>query len=86
MHRENTYTKAVTIEKDMGHEYTISVPFWGDTMSLKHKCRMVLRKEMLKLDPHQSLFQMVPRLSLPSIIVKYLLFNVPDLDHINIKM
>ena len=39
-------------------------------------CREVIRKHLLKLDPHSNLFVRIPELTLPSALNKYLLFNV----------
>ena len=38
-------------------------------------CRAVVRRHLLKLDPHENLFLRIPRLGLPSLLVKYLLFD-----------
>ena len=51
---------------------------------LKHICRDTIRKHLLDLDPHQHLFYRVPQLGLPSILVRYLLYNMSldnDDDH-----
>ena len=36
----------------------------------------MIRKHLLKLDPHQHLFKRVPKLGLPSALSRYLLYNV----------
>ena len=44
-------------------------------MNLKHICREVIRKHLLEQDPHQHLFDRVPRLGLPPALNRYLLFK-----------
>ena len=43
---------------------------------LKHICRRMIRKHLLKLDRHRNLFVNIPQLGLPSIITEYLLYGV----------
>ena len=43
--------------------------------TLYHICREAIRKHLLKLDPHENLFFRIPGLGLPSLLVKYLLFD-----------
>ena len=55
-------------------------------LSLKHLCREAIRKHLLKLDPHTHLFGRVPRLGLPSLVTKYLLYDMSlddDIDNSN---
>ena len=42
---------------------------------LKHMCREVIRKHLLELDEH-NLFHRIPKLGLPSLLTKYLLYHV----------
>ena len=46
-----------------------------DQLDLKHLCRLVIRKHLLSVDPHEHLFGRIPRLGLPKPLSKYLLFN-----------
>ena len=43
---------------------------------LKHLCREAIRKHLLHLDLHQSLFNRIPLLGLPKPLVQYLLYNM----------
>lgn len=43
---------------------------------LKHLCRDAIRKHLIELDPHQHLFGRIPQLGLPSLLTRYLLYNV----------
>ena len=43
---------------------------------LSDLCRDLIRKHLLKLDPHENLFIRVPRLGLPAALSDYILFNV----------
>ena len=45
---------------------------------LKHLSRMAIRNNIVKLRPHQNLFETIPKLGLPSLLTKYLLFNISD--------
>ena len=50
-------------------------------IGLKHMCREAIRKHLLGLDENINLFQRIPRLGLPTLLVKYLLYHVSlDLD------
>ena len=62
---------------DGTEEYLIpeELKFEDEKLELKHICREIIRKHLLKLDPHQHLFSRIPRLGLPSIVTEYLLFN-----------
>ena len=46
----------------------------GITLELKHICREAIRKHLLELNSHQNLFSRIPRLGLPSALVRYLLY------------
>ena len=43
---------------------------------LKHLCREAIREHLLELDENINLFQKIPKLGLPSLLVKYLLYNM----------
>ena len=43
---------------------------------LKHMCREVIRKHLLQLNEHINLFQRIPKLGLPSLLAKYLLYHL----------
>ena len=47
-------------------------------MDLKHLSRKVIRNTLLAVTPDQSLFKTIPKLPLPSLLRKYLLFNTSD--------
>ena len=46
------------------------------TFSLKDRCRQVIRKHPLDLDPHKHLFYRLPKLGLPPTLSEYLLYNM----------
>ena len=58
----------------------VSVPdfllYESFTFSLKGRCRQVIRKHLLDLDPHKHLFYRVPKLGLPPTLSEYLLCNM----------
>ena len=58
----------------------VSVPdfllYESFTFSLKGRCRQVIRKHLLDLDPHKHLFYRVPTLDLPPTLSAYLLYNM----------
>ena len=58
-------------------EYLIpqELKFGAEKFQLKHICREVIRKHLLKLDLHSNLFGRIPRLGLSSALSRYLLFN-----------
>ena len=45
-------------------------------MELKHLCRQMIRKHLLKLDPHAHLFGRIHRLPLPFLMKDYLLYHM----------
>ena len=45
-------------------------------LNLKHTCREAIRKHLLHLDRHANLFNRIPKLELPSLVVEYLLFDI----------
>ena len=53
---------------------------------LKHLCRDAIRKHLLELDQNINLFQRIPKLGLPCLLTKYLLYNMSlntesEVDH-----
>ena len=50
-----------------------------DEMSLQAMCRKSIRKYLLDLNPHLSLFQRVPNLGLPGKLIKFMYFEA-DID------
>ena len=58
-------------------EFTTRHGFYNpDQVHLKHLCREAIRNHLLQLDPHKHLFGRVPRLGLPAILTKYLLYGM----------
>ena len=53
-------------------EYLINT---NQGLCLKEKCREVIRRHLLHLNPHENLFVRVPRLGLPTSLSKYLLYG-----------
>ena len=47
-----------------------------NTSGLAHLCRQAIRKHLIELDPHENLFSRIPKLGLPAVPNKYLLYNV----------
>ena len=45
-------------------------------MFLKDVCRHAVRKHLLEIEPHENLFIRIPKLGLPDIVTKYLLYNM----------
>ena len=45
-------------------------------LCLKHQCREAIRRDMIDVNPDGNLFLRIPRLGLPTVITRYLLFNV----------
>ena len=66
-----------TTVKATGREFPVPdcLLFKDLKFSLKHLCRMVIRKHLLDLDPHRHLFGRVPRIGLPASLSEYLLFG-----------
>ena len=44
--------------------------------TLQNRCRLVIRSHLLQIDRQQNLFCRIPRLGLPSPLVRYLLYDV----------
>ena len=60
----------------------VDIPeYLQENTSLKSICRKAIRRHLLLLNPHQHLFNRIPQLGLPSILDKYLMYNV-SLDDI----
>ena len=45
-------------------------------MFLKDVCRHAIPKHLLEIEPHENLFIRIPKLGLPDIVTKYLLYNM----------
>ena len=45
-------------------------------LCLKHQCRMLIRKHLIRIDPHTHLFTRAPELPLPTALVDYVLLNI----------
>ena len=45
-------------------------------LSLKHNCRQAIRKHLTDLDPHNQLFDRVPKLGLPVSLTRYVLYGM----------
>ena len=45
-------------------------------LTLHNLCRESIRKHLQNVDPYGNLFCRIPRLGLPSLLVKYLLYNL----------
>ena len=44
--------------------------------TLKDSCRKAIRKHLLELDPHEHLFCRVPKIGLPAVITRFMLFGL----------
>ena len=44
--------------------------------TLRLVCREAIRKHLLVLDPHEHLFHRVPKIGLPAVITRFMLFNM----------
>ena len=69
------YAAGETLDGTEEDKIPQELKFEEEKLELKHICREVIRKHLLKLDPHQHLFSRIPLLGLPSALNKYLLFN-----------
>ena len=47
-----------------------------EQLSLKEKCRETIRKHLLDIDPHGNLFHRIPKIGLPSVLDRYVLFGM----------
>ena len=47
-----------------------------EQLSLKEKCREAIRKHLLDIDPHGNLFHRIPKIGLPSVLDRYVLFDM----------
>ena len=70
------YAAGETLEDTDVDKTPEELQFEDKKLQLKHICREVIRKHLLKLDPHQHLFRRIPHLGLPSMVTEYLLFNM----------
>ena len=61
----------VTIEDILDAMYEI-----GKELCLKHRCRETIREHLLELDQHLNLFMRIPKLGLPSLLSRYLLYDM----------
>ena len=52
----------------------LGVPNWR--LCLMSQCREVIRRQMIDVDPHENLLVRIPRLGLPELLEKYLLYDV----------
>ena len=64
-----------TLENADDREIPDCLRFDDLQLQLKHICREAIRKHLLKLDPHQHLFSMIPKLGLLSALMNYLLYG-----------
>ena len=70
---------ALELATNNGHTMCVELLNAADVnmkLNLKHICRWVIRKHLLKLDRHKNLFVNIPQLGLPSIITEYMLYGV----------
>ena len=44
-------------------------------LNLKHLCREAIRKRLLEVDRHSNLFGRIPRIGLPSVLCRFLLYD-----------
>ena len=49
-------------------------------LNMMNICRRVIRKHLLKLDPHENLFVRVPRLGLPAALQRFILYYLTHDD------
>ena len=47
-----------------------------EQLSLKEKCREAIRKHLLDIDPQGNLFHRIPKIGLPSVLDRYVLFDM----------
>ena len=68
-----------TVKLEMKSAIRVSIPDYFHHCSLrlclKHACRETIRNHMLRVQPHTNLFTRVSRLSLPSSLKAYLLYD-----------
>ena len=70
------YAAGETLEGTEEDRIPEVLKFEEEKLELKHICREAIRKHLLKLDLHSSLFGRIPKLGLPSALSRYLLFNL----------
>ena len=44
-------------------------------LNLKQSCREAIRKRLLEVDRHSNLFGRIPRIGLPSVLCRFLLYD-----------
>ena len=68
-------TNSVTV---MGKEYPIPdyMRQTDDQMSLKHVCRLEIRKHLININPRQHLFRRIAELGQPPLISNFLLYGM----------
>ena len=59
---------------DIPVSHVMDITDWK--LCLKHQCREAIRRHLVDVNPHGNLFVRIPLLGLPSVITRYLLFNV----------
>ena len=72
---ELLYAAGETLENVSEHTIPDCFKFEDSKFQLKHICREAIRKHLLDLDPHQHLLGRIPKLGLPNVLNRYLLFN-----------
>ena len=65
-----------TIETSPWHRAPVPEYLLHKDLDLRHLCRETIRKHLLHLDPHQHLFHRVAHLGLPSVLTKFVLYDV----------
>ena len=66
-----------TLDSDVDEENISEIQRFDDEkLILKNICRKAIRKHLLELDPHQNLFDRIPKLGLPLSLTSYLLFHL----------
>ena len=48
----------------------------GQELYLKHMCRETIREHLIQCNPHLNLFLRIPKLGLPSLLTRYLLYDM----------
>ena len=69
------YAAGETLEGTDEGELPEELQFEEEKLELKHICREAIRKHLLKLDFHSNLFGRIPKLGLPSLVTKYVLYD-----------
>ena len=61
----NTRNQRINLEDYLEQEST-----------LKSACREIIRKHLLKINPHEHLFHRIPKIGLPAVITRFMLFDL----------